>query len=433
LEYPSPLLGKQIDPEQHYIIVGAGISGLMMGFFLKEAGVSFEIKESSNRVGGLINTVEGVYGSVETGANGILWCKEIDYVAKRLNLQPLQPNQKDKKRFFVRNKQLRQFPLSVLETVGFVGRLLIPHRGAFETVANFGNAYMGAAATRQMLSPGLSGIYGTPAEGLSFKGATKKIAEILDRSRWLPLALLKGNGSAKTDKALPKGLHSFDGGMKTLVFALADHLKDHIQVNQEINSLTDGENYILTTSSQISGKLCKKRTLSDLLQSVKYQSIISSTLFFNKQQFSNFKLGFGCLIPRNEGLKSLGVLFSSVIYPSRIKDPNMLALRCILHEDDDTRKMNDEALTAFLSNELDQLFGLQGNAKDSMVHRWERGLPIYSPEHYHLLPKIDQLLKSDLPNVRLFGNYTGEISVRGACQTGYRIMKSLLEDDSKTE
>jgi len=427
LDNPLPILGKSINTSEHYTIVGAGISGLLLGFFLKEVGVSFEIKEKSNSVGGLIDTIDTQYGKVETGANGILWCKEIDYVAKKLNLPIVQPNQKDKKRFFVRNKKLRQFPLNIWETLTMMWKVLIPNNKDLKTVADFGDAYMGKAGTRQILSPGLSGIYGTPADELHFEGASKLLSKIRSYSNWLPLAIWRYRRATReaSAKDLPKGLHSFEGGMKTLVDALADHLKEHIQLNQSVDILESNKAYILTPSPHIVGKLVDKSTLSDELEIIEYQSLISASVFFKKSQFSRFKSGFGCLIPRNEGLKSLGVLFSSVIYPDRFRDPDVLCLRCILHDDVDTRKMDDAQLVSFLSDELGQLFGLNGNAIDAVVHRWKDGLPIYNENLFNRWSILDTDLKSNHPNVRLFGNYTGEISVRGACQTGYALMKAL--------
>lgn len=420
------ILGQPISASDHYTIVGGGISGLMMGFFLKETGVSFEIHEKSNRIGGLIDTIENEYGWVETGANGILWCKEIEYVANRLGLEPMQPNQKDKKRFFVRNKKLRQFPLNPLEALTLAARLLVPHHGEIKTVADFGNAYLGAAATRQILSPALSGIYGTPAEKLSFDGSAKMLSKIIGHSRWLPLGMMKYRSSQPKEAPLSrKGLQSFKGGMRTLVDALGAYLKDHIQLNSTIDNLASDQHYILTTSASQSAKIIYNNDLKQTLQSIEYQSLISATLTFKRGQLSNFKPGFGCLIPRNEGLRSLGILFTSIIYPERVKDPNTLSLRCILHQDDHTRSLDDGALVAMLSDEIDQLFQLSGSSLSATVHRWEEGLPIYTNALKDLWPKIDQLLKSDLLNVRLFGNYTGEISVRGACQSGYRMMQQL--------
>lgn len=55
-EKPSSLLGEDIDKTKSYIIVGAGISGLLLGYYFKKANISFKIVEQANQVGGILQT-----------------------------------------------------------------------------------------------------------------------------------------------------------------------------------------------------------------------------------------------------------------------------------------------------------------------------------------------------------------------------------------
>jgi len=51
------------------IIIGAGLSGLLTGYRLKKEGIPFKILEARNRVGGRINTVNGINNTpIEMGA-----------------------------------------------------------------------------------------------------------------------------------------------------------------------------------------------------------------------------------------------------------------------------------------------------------------------------------------------------------------------------
>jgi len=425
MERPSPLLGKPLNRNEHYTVVGAGIAGLFLGFFLKEAGVSFEIWEKESFPGGILRTKTGQFGRAEMGANGVLWCSELDYLCEKLDIKPLQANLIDKKRFLVRNGKLSQFPLGPIETLNMLGRLLVPHQGDYRTVSEFGRAYLGKAANAQILSPALSGIYGTSAELLSFRGAAKMIAKILDHSRWLPLGIIRNRNASKASTSKRKGLHSFPGGMESLVKALASHLSDHIVYNKTLDQIDSGRPTILTVPAHIAYRLIPNDEISKMIQRIGYQGVVCANLIFKKSQFSKFKKGFGCLIPRDEGIKSLGVLFTSVIYPERVNDPNHLSLRCIMHLDESNQHMNDNEIEALMCRDLDKLFDLSGKPLETLVTRWPQGLPIYSPEHYELLPLIDDALANQLPNLRLFGNYTGEISVRGACQSAYEVMESL--------
>jgi oxygen-dependent protoporphyrinogen oxidase len=60
------------------IILGAGLTGLTMGFYLKKAGKDFVIIEKDDRTGGVINTLEENGFVYEQGPNtGVLSTPEI--------------------------------------------------------------------------------------------------------------------------------------------------------------------------------------------------------------------------------------------------------------------------------------------------------------------------------------------------------------------
>jgi len=65
MKYPviqKNILGAAFRNGQEYTIVGAGMSGLMLGYQLKQRGIPFRILEKSNQPGGLVYTheIEGI-------------------------------------------------------------------------------------------------------------------------------------------------------------------------------------------------------------------------------------------------------------------------------------------------------------------------------------------------------------------------------------
>ncbi|MEM6699164.1 MAG: hypothetical protein AAF599_12250 [Bacteroidota bacterium] len=75
--------------------------------------------------------------------------------------------------------------------------------------------------------------------------------------------------------------------------------------------------------------------------------------------------------------------------------------------------------------DLNQIFGKVNRPLKTVVTRWERGFPVYSPNLYQSWFEIDTLLKEQFPNRNLFCNYTGDISIRAMSQA---IGKSLSGD-----
>ena len=131
---PTSFLGKPILKGKSYTIIGAGISGLMVGFYLKKANIPFKILEKSNQVGGVLQSQQTNYGLVERAANGFIWCPEIQFLCDELNLEILSPRQEAKARYIVKNRQLRKIPLSVLDGFRMAGAFIKSHPEPFATL-----------------------------------------------------------------------------------------------------------------------------------------------------------------------------------------------------------------------------------------------------------------------------------------------------------
>ncbi|MEM9848440.1 MAG: hypothetical protein AAF847_11160, partial [Bacteroidota bacterium] len=159
--------------------------------------------------------------------------------------------------------------------------------------------------------------------------------------------------------------------------------------------------------------------LATLLNQVKYNAMISSTLFFRKSDIEKFKPGFGCLIPPNEGLTIIGVLFNSSIFKHRVFEDDLISLTCMIRDDTEQKELifsSDAALEALIVKDLSQIFGKVERPLKTVVTRWERGFPVYSPSLYESWFEIDTILKTQYPNRNLFCNYTGDISIRAMSQ-----------------
>lgn len=414
-------LGNRLRKNTSYTIIGGGISALMLGFYLKRAGYDFKIIEKTTLGGGLLGTHHHPYGLSEQAANGFIWCEELQEMADVLNLRILEPKTTANARYLVRNKRLKRWPLSVGESLHLLWNLTKSPKGQTQTVYDFGIQYLGKSVTEQVLEPAFAGIYGADIVNLSFPGVLSRLAEALNGHPNLFRAAIKLRKTAKAraDKKKRSGTHSFINGMGELVEGLERFLSKHIEYGRDGLALRHQKDFlIITTPAYIAADFFEDE-LATLLRAIRYTSIISCTLFFEKKHLKRFKEGFGCLIPRNEGLHILGVLFNSSIFDFRVKEEHLVSLTCIMRDDIVTHRFlnySDEQLIQLIIGELDQLFGVQAPPLATAIYRWAHGIPLYSPELYQGWFKIDELLTKNYPNRNLFGNYTGEISIRGLCQ-----------------
>src|SRR5206468_1212500 len=86
-----------IDPNyREATVVGAGVSGLLAAYYLKNSGYDVTLIEADERVGGLIQTRQTPWGIAETGPHMILASPAVREICRKLNvsLAPVRENSK---------------------------------------------------------------------------------------------------------------------------------------------------------------------------------------------------------------------------------------------------------------------------------------------------------------------------------------------------
>jgi oxygen-dependent protoporphyrinogen oxidase len=194
------------------IIIGGGISGLSLAYFLLERKPSLEITvlESEKKAGGKIWTdkVDGFL--CEGGVNGFLdnRPKTLELVSK-LALAPLRSSDTARKRFIYSGGKLQRLPESPVSF--FTSNLLsLPGRmriiwemftpkggGGDETLASFARRRLGREAYEKLIDPMASGIYAGDPEKMSLKSCFPKVYNLEQTYGSLIKGMLKLQQEAK--------------------------------------------------------------------------------------------------------------------------------------------------------------------------------------------------------------------------------------------
>jgi protoporphyrinogen oxidase len=124
-------------------------------------------------------------------------------------------------------------------------------------------------------------------------------------------------------------------------------------------------------------------------------------------------------------MELLGVLFNHDIFPDNTRE-GYASYTCIFKEDPFTTGLRyfhqtDEELVEIVLQEFRMLFPGTGSPVHTIVDKWRNAIPLYTPQHYHNLLTLEEELPSRYPHWRLFGNYTGQISVRGMAQEAAKV------------
>jgi oxygen-dependent protoporphyrinogen oxidase len=128
--------------------------------------------------------------------------------------------------------------------------------------------------------------------------------------------------------------------------------------------------------------------------------------------------GFGVLIPRGEGYRTLGFLWDSYVFPGRSPDGTLL-VRAMLGGavDPDVGAADSGTLVAWTRDELRRLLSIDAPPIFEHVHRWPRAIPQYELGHGDRVRRIEAELGRQ-PGLFLAGNALHGIAFTRAAAAG---------------
>jgi protoporphyrinogen/coproporphyrinogen III oxidase len=317
------------------VILGAGISGLAAGWFLKQKygkAVDITILEKSSRVGGWIQTEqkEGFLfekgpRSCRTQGNGRATLELIESLG--LQKEVVVAHTSAHQRYLYHNCQLHPFPTSFLKfpfSPLMKGWLKAAWRdwslsgtsSQDQTIEAFFHRHIGPEWTERFIDPLVAGIYAGDISKLSVKSCFPLFFQWEEQYG----SLLKGAiRSPKKKSSLSsfvtemekKSLFSFKTGMETLPRALAQQLEAEIRLNAEVMEIQE-EKVLLSDGQWMESDI----VISTLPPQELYYATVAIVNFgFHKQVLN--RSGFGYLIPRKEKEQALGVVFDSCVFPEQ--------------------------------------------------------------------------------------------------------------------
>jgi protoporphyrinogen/coproporphyrinogen III oxidase len=374
-------------------VVGGGFSGLATAYYLSRAGIPVEIVEKTDRLGGLIATLQTPHGPVETAAIGMGNTARVDAVCRDLGLRMLSSTQSSSRARYIYRQRPRRWPLNPGEWLALVGRFATATaRGSrcprpLETVEQWGARVLGRRATRWLVGPTLQGIYaGDPA--------------------CLSASLVFG---ARERSARParKGLVAPARGMQQLIDALEWRLRTgEVSIRLNTPARLDGSTPTVICTSACDAAECLRDVApaaSQALSTIDMLPLVRITAFY--PDGDTHQRARGILFPRGGGIRALGVLFNTNVFPrvgqySESWIYGGAADRDVVH-------LSEDDLGAVMDRDRQLLCGRCVPPAARLVHRWRAALP-----HYDLQLESVRACGFDLPKgVFLVGNYVGGIGV----------------------
>ena len=451
---------------QPVAIIGAGITGLTAAFYLQRKGIPVTIYEASDRVGGVIQSLRQDGYLAEFGPNTILETspKITQFISDAgLQSRRLDPDPAASARYVVRYKRPIAMPASPLgffttklfsakAKLGVLREPFVPPRldGKEESIAQFVLRRLGQEFLDQAIDPLVAGVYAGDPYKLSVTQAFPKLAQLeakygsLIKGQILGGRERKKRGEVAKDRA-PK--FSFDEGLQVLPETLKQHLGDSVRLNAavtKISQTSEGWNLDLRQHDQemsaahsaviyagTAFRLAELKLETEIpvnlsvFSEIRYPPVATVVLGFRREDVEHPCAGFGMLIPKVEGFKILGTIFSSSLFPDRAPAGHLTLTSYVGGERyPELASLSPEKLFTLTCDDLRVLLGVRGKPTFQHSVFYPRAIPQYNVGYGRYRGLMSEL-ETKAAGLFLAGHYRDGVSLSDSIVSGCNVAERV--------
>jgi oxygen-dependent protoporphyrinogen oxidase len=445
------------------VIIGGGISGLSTAYYLSRRGVPSTLIESRPRLGGVIQTehIEGC--TIEAGPDSFISAKPAALeLIRELGLadEVIGSNDYSRKTYVWKGGRLvplpeglmmmvptRIMPLVTTPLLGWTTKLRMglellwaprPPNGD-QSVAEFIRQHYGAEAVDYLAEPLLSGIYGGNPSELSVTSVLPRFVTLAREYGSLTRGVLAERAKAPKTSGPPAPLfRTLKGGLSQMTDALTAAIQKQVVVHQAraqaverapsgfrvrvADEWLEAEHLVIATEAYSGSALLRNvdGRLAELLGSVPYSSSMTVALGFDAKDFAQAPEGHGFLVPKKERQRLMACTWVGMKFPYRVPEGKIVA-RCFLGgmEDAEVLAESDEAVSAIVTRELEEIAGVRAHPKFVRIARWPRSMAQYTVGHPQRLAEMEARAAA-IPGLHLAGNAYEGIGIPDCIRMGKR-------------
>ncbi|CAL5026731.1 unnamed protein product [Urochloa decumbens] len=337
-----------------------------------------------------------------------------------------------------------------------------------ESVGSFFERHFGREVVDYLIDPFVAGTSAGDPESLSIRHAFPALWNLERKYGSIIVGAILSKLTAKGDSVKTgsdlsgktrnrRASFSFHGGMQSLINALHNEVgDDNVKLGTEVLSLactfdglpvTGGWSISVDSKDAGSKDLAKNQTFDavimtaplsnvqrmkfrkggapfvlDFLPKVDYLPLSLMVTAFKKEDVKKPLEGFGVLIPYKEqqkhGLKTLGTLFSSMMFPDRAPDDQYLYTTFVGGSHNrDLAGAPTSILKQLVTSDLKKLLGVEGQPTFVKHIYWRNAFPLYGRDYNSVLEAIEKMEKN-LPGFFYAGNNKDGLAVGNVIASG---------------
>ena len=428
-------------------IIGAGISGLTCGYYLKRAGLNIAVIEASHAGGAVRSHRVGPY-LLEAGPNSLRGnSKELLQLIDDLELagELIESSPAAKKRYLYRDGALLPTPSSLLDAITSP---LIPIREKLkflrepfiapttkpdESIRDFASRRISPWFADNIIDPVITGIYAGDISRLSTRSSFPKMWELEQMHGSLIKGAIAGKRGKKSNASngKPKGIFSFRDGLHTLTDALRQRLENSMVEGLTVTEIQrtesgyhlvgpnlDAKQVVFAGPAYKTADLMRhlEQTLADDLDRIEHPHVAVVSLAFKKHNVGNPLDGFGFLVPSEQKRDILGCIFTSTLWEGRAPaDEALLTIMVGGSKRPEMSGWTDEQIIDAAEREVQETLSVTGAPEFTHVTRWQKAIPQYHLGHHKINESLEAFERAN-PDLHFCSNYRGGISI-GNCVT----------------
>jgi protoporphyrinogen/coproporphyrinogen III oxidase len=450
------------------IVIGGGISGLACAFRLKQRGLPFLLLEKSNRFGGVVQSIQKDGFLFERGPQSFTLTAPLNELIEAAGLsgELLRAPSRMPRYIYIGGKLVAapMSPFSLLTTsllsAGTKWNLLTePLRGTCpptedESIASFVRRKFGASLLDNLAAPFVSGVYAGDPEQLSLRSAFPQVHEWeKNHGSLLRGAIRKMRSRPKNPGAQKvRGICSLQRGVSSLFDALGAQLGDSARLGVGVdavirNDSTHPERFEVrctsadeqrTESLAASAVICATETapagamlapsseqFTKSLARIPYAPIAVVSAGYRREAVGRALDGFGFLVPRKEGLRVLGCVWNSALFPGRAPEGHVLLTSFAGGAlNPELCTWSEDRIASAVHEDISRVLNIREAPVVQSIHVYQRAIPQYNLGHFRIMTELKWTCDAT-PGLYLAGNYLEGPSMGACVEHSFRVVDEV--------